>query len=302
MASIYRFGLIGFFILFLFRMGLSQGDPPVDSDPNRNWDGVTHWSRYIVISPGYMGPNALPIPEQTKGKVRSGIELTTRLDYHYFSQDKTSDLFIDLYVPIIDKLIAVEFYGVAVEYFNMDSALRYERKTFMLEGEGFAVGDINFATTVQLLRDRKNLPDLALRLNCKTASGSKFTAARYTDTPAYFFDVSAGKDYQTHGEFIDRIDVYGTLGFYVWQTYSVEHRQNDAFSFGLGFDLNMGKFQFTNSFDGYSGYINNGDKPRVYRTSLKLREKNVTWQLGWQKGFKDLSYDNLNFSIKFNFD
>jgi hypothetical protein len=302
MSGIHGIKLTGILILFLFNIVLSQGDPPVDSDPNRDWDGVTHWSRYIVISPGYMGPNALPIPENIKGKVRSGIELTTRLDYHYFSQDKTTDLFIDLYIPIIDKLIAVEFYGVAVEYFTMDSALRYERKTFKLEGEGFAVGDINFATIVQLLKDRKNFPDLALRLNCKTASGTKFTAARYTDTPAYFFDISVGKNYQTNGEFVNRIDVYGTIGFYVWQTYSVEHRQNDALSFGLGFDINMGKFQFTNSFDGYSGYINNGDKPRVYRTGLKFREKKISYQFGWQKGFKNMLYDNLNFSIVFNFD
>lgn len=302
MSGIHGIKLTGILILFLFNIALSQGDPPIDSDPNRNWDGVTHWSRYIVVSPGYMGPNALPIPENTKGKVRSDIELTSRLDYYYFDQDKTSDLFVDLYVPIVDKIVAIELYGVAIEYFNMDSSLRYERKTFKLEGEGFAVGDINFATIIQLLKDRRNLPDVALRLNFKTASGSKFSAARYTDTPAYFFDVSAGKNYKTKGELINSIDIYGMLGFYVWQTYSVEHRQNDAFLFGLGFDLNMGKFQFSNAFDGYSGYLNNGDKPRVYRTSLKFREKKISYQFGWQKGFKNMLYDNLNFSIVFNFD
>ena len=62
------------------------------------------------------------------------------------------------------------------------------------------------------------------------------------------------------------------------------------------------KFQYSNSFEGYSGYIGNGDKPRVYRTSLKYKANNISYQIGWQKGFNDLAYDNLNVSIKYGFD
>ncbi len=32
-----------------------------------NWDGYSSWSDYLVVSPAYLGPNALPVPEVRKG-------------------------------------------------------------------------------------------------------------------------------------------------------------------------------------------------------------------------------------------
>ncbi|HDR67963.1 MAG TPA: hypothetical protein ENN61_02805, partial [Bacteroidaceae bacterium] len=32
-----------------------------------NWDGVSNWTDYLIITPAYMGPNALPVPDLTDG-------------------------------------------------------------------------------------------------------------------------------------------------------------------------------------------------------------------------------------------
>ena len=77
-----------------------QSDPPIDSDPNRNWDGITHWSRYIVISPGFMGPNALPVPEIKKGIIENRIEFELSQQNHFSKHDKTFNLFCD-YISLL---------------------------------------------------------------------------------------------------------------------------------------------------------------------------------------------------------
>ena len=275
----------------------SQSDPPIDSDPNRNWDGITHWSRYIVISPGFMGPNALPVPEIKKGIIENRIEFELSQQNHFSKHDKTFNLFSRLYIPFANNKIAIEFYMVPVEYFSMDTCLRYKRKTFKLDGEGFAVGDLYFSTIVQILKNHKNLPDIALRLACRTASGGKFTAARFTDTPGYFFDLSFGKKILMNSKRIENINAFGMAGFYSWQTYSVSHRQNDAFLFGFGADINTKKFSISNAVAGYLGYCQNLDKPIVYRFHISKNAKHFDFRIGYQAGLQDLLYNTINFSV-----
>ena len=43
-----------------------------------HWDGVTPWERYIVFTPGFLGPNALPVPRVTNGSIDS-VNLTTHV-------------------------------------------------------------------------------------------------------------------------------------------------------------------------------------------------------------------------------
>ncbi|MCD4745738.1 MAG: hypothetical protein K8R58_05520, partial [Bacteroidales bacterium] len=135
---LYRNSLIILLLILFFNNAISQNDPSIEDDPNRNWDGITHWSRYIIMSPKYMGPNALPVPEIRNGLLNDEIEFEISTEYHFMKGDNTYNLFSKLYFPFAKNKIAVELYGVPVEYYQMDSSLRYERKTFFLEGEGFA--------------------------------------------------------------------------------------------------------------------------------------------------------------------
>ena len=111
-----------------------------------------------------MGPNALPVPEIKKGKVEENIEFELSQQNHFSQYDNTYNLFTRFYLPIVNDKVAVEFYMVPLEYFSMDTVLRYERKTFKLEGEGIAVGDLYFSTIIKILKNHKYLPGLRIAL------------------------------------------------------------------------------------------------------------------------------------------
>jgi len=261
-----------------------------------------HWSDLIIMSPKYMGPNALPVPDIRKGKINSNWELTTNFSYHFFEYDNTVDFSAKLNIPLAKDIVVLELYGVVVEYFKMDSILKQERNTFDPEWKNYAFGDLNFATIIQLLKNHDKLPDISLRLNCRTASGTNLRAARYTDMPGYFFDLSFGKKIELKEKTIKNINIYSMLGFYVWQTNSTRHRQTDAFFYGLGVDLNFTKIELSNSFGGYIGYIGNGDKSMVYRIHFMYLTKHVNYKIGWQTGINDFLYNSLAISLVFNFD
>ena len=62
-------------------------------------------------------------------------------------------------------------------------------------------------------------------------AASSLGMARYTDAPAYYFDLSFGKP------ILPGIKWTGMLGFYSRQIISDRHGQNDAFLFGTGAEL-----------------------------------------------------------------
>lgn len=260
------------------------------------WDGVTHWSKYMIISPKYMGPNALPIPDVEKGIIYNDIELEAAVETHFSKGDNTQNLFTSLYYPA-SKNVAMRLYVVPLEHFKMDTVTRDERRAREKDGEGYAGGDIYFGSTVQLLKDYKNLPNISLSLYCKTASGTNLNSARYTDSPGYFFDLSFGKKFKlksTDGLF------YGMVGFYSWQIYLNEHFQDDSFLFGVGSDITIKNYIISSSLAGYIGYINNGDRPLVFRASLRKERKYLDYKLSYQLGLHDFNYQTVRFSLLFH--
>jgi hypothetical protein len=94
-----------------------------------------------------------------------------------------------------------------------------------------------------------------------------------------------------------------TGGFYVWQTYDPLSRQNDAPLYALGLDLNIGGFELSNSLAGYYGYIGNGDRPLVYRISLRGTEK--FWrhlEFRFQEGLVDFPYRSFRLAYRLEWD
>ncbi|RLD59930.1 MAG: hypothetical protein DRJ05_05645, partial [Bacteroidetes bacterium] len=256
------------FVLLLCKPAISQNEDATWWNEVHNWDGVTHWSDYIIYSPYYLGPNALSVPFSQKGQVKDRYGLQVNIENHFYSGDKTQNLFVSLYLPVVKNFVAFEFYGVPIEHYKMDEKTVVERRSRIRSGEGYAVGDFYFSTIIQLWKK----PDIAFRMAGRTASGSKLNEARYTDAPGYFFDLSFGKDLLVHEKFVDKIRLHGMIGFYVWQMNLPDSRQNDAILFGLGFDLFMKSFILSNSIDGYSGYfgneevvVANKDQPVVFK-------------------------------------
>lgn len=304
-------------ILFIFLSILNQGFGQDDFgwwNEAHNYDGYTHWTNYIIYSPYYLGPNALTVPFSEKGKIKNKIELKTEFVSHFFSGDKTQSLFLSLYIPIVKDIIALEFYGVPFESYNMNYETILERRSRYQDGKGTANGDFYFSTIIQLLKKEK-FPEVALRMACRTASGNNLGSARYTDAPGYFFDVSLGKDLAlgNNRDFIIR--PHGMIGFYAWQTNLPNNKQNDAILYGFGADVQYNSWFINNALEGYSGYYGEEleivgdpenpvpykDRPLMYRLDAGKEFDWVRISLGYQLAIYHFQYDYLKASVTFLF-
>jgi hypothetical protein len=233
-----------------------------------NWDGVRSWSQYIPVSPGKMGPNALPVPDMQNGAMDSNLTLLAAAETHYNTNDFTANLFTRINIPV-RKAIELQIWWVPVAYFKTDTVVRDMRAARTREAEGFATGDIYIGTLIPLVQHKKGWPDLLLSINLKTASGNRLEDARFTDSPGYFFDLSGGKDFDLSSFEGWQIRPYALAGFYVYQTNRDDYYQNDAFLWGVGVDLKNEDWHFVLQASGYIGYLDDFDQPTVIRLELQ---------------------------------
>ena len=266
-----------------------------------NWDGITHWSEYIILSPKYMGPNALPVPDHQSGIFDSITTLDVSFDSHFSKGDQTQNSFAKLIIPIIPNKVGISFFGVPFEHYKTDTITRDYRASRDYDSKGFSFGDLYITTYIQLIKDKDKIPDFLVTINLKTASGNSYDAARFTDSPGYYFDLSSGKTFNLKRSFIKSIRPYYTVGFYAWQT-NKEYRQNDAFIYGFGCDFNLKKITISNYFGGYIGYIGDGDKPMVNRLILRSAFNSfINYKIIYQQGFLDFNYTTFRFGIEYSF-
>ena len=267
-----------------------------------NWDGVTHWTEYMIIAPGFMGPNALPVPEVNKGVNPEGTFLDLSVNGHYLPGELTTDFGGRLYLNLYDNNVGLEISMVGFEIYRMDSTVRDMRRSRDKDGKGFSVGDVYVNTFIQLIRNKRKLPDAQLRIGLKTASGNNLEAARFTDAPAYFFDVSIGKEFTSFRNKKMTFRPFASAGFYAWQTYSQNNHQNDAYMYGVGMQIGTPRIEWTNSIVGYSGYLNKGDRPLIVRSEVFTRSKSM-FRMGIQleQGIRDHEFTSLRFTVRTKF-
>ena len=266
-----------------------------------NWDGYTPWSAYLIVSPGFMGPNALPVPEVKKGLLPKKRSLELGLDRHYGKGDQTANIFTEFFFPLFSQRAGLGISYVPIEIYRTDAITRDLRRSREYDARGISLGDVYFSTYIHLLEEKKRIPDLMLTVNLKTASGTKYMGARHTDAPGYFFDLSAGKKLYKEDGRLKYIRIYTMVGFYVFQTNLLDYMQNDAFLYGAGFDLNFGRFQLDQQVGGYIGYLGNGDKPMVYRLNMTwYSNKIMDLKVRFQHGFSDFPYTSIRLSTVIN--
>jgi hypothetical protein len=284
-----------FILLFvLIPLWLSGQNKFIPPDPYTQSDGTTHWSRYQISSPGFLGPNALPVPVMHKAIIPEKVFWTGLYEYYYGPGDETHDFKTHLIIPVAKGRLGLEFKYVPVEFFSMDSAVSRTRRTYSGNAtHGNAFGDIYFGTIVQLIRDHAFLPDFTIAMNCRTASGTGRENARYTDTPGYYFDASFGDSYGKNSGFFRYVRWYAELGFYVWQTNLDNYPQNDALLFGGGIDFDFKDFFVNQALCGYEGYMNNGDKPVVYRIDFGIKMGYAALVFGFEKGLRDYPFESI---------
>jgi hypothetical protein len=252
------------------------------------------WRNWIIMSPGYLGPNALPVPEVKRGFINSKTEIEITASSHFLKGDPTQDISGRLFIPFVQGKIAVEMYGVILEHFAFSEEIRNERYSRIEDGKGYAIGDFYFSTLIQLSKDRK-FPNTLLRLATKTASGNQLEGARYTDSPGYFFDLSFSKELAKTDKGMFR--PFGLAGFYTWQTNDELNLQNDAFLYALGADFERNSLLFSASWSGYSGYKNERDKPMQLNFELRKDFNGKAFRVQYVNGLRDWEYKTIRFSF-----
>lgn len=292
-------------ILFLFTFFLSNGQEFITANDWKWWNdlhgwesGDPGWRNWMKITPGYLGPNALPIPDIKKGIISAETEIEISASAHFSEGDPTQDISGRLFIPFAKNKIAIEMYGVAVEHFAFSEEIRNERFARDEDGKGFAVGDFYFSTLIQISKNRK-FPNTLLRLATKTASGNQLEAARITDSPGYFFDFSFSKDYGIKETGMFR--PFGLFGFYSWQTNDELNLQNDAFMYAFGADYEIRNWLFSGSCSGYSGYKNRRDRPARINFEVRKEFEKKAFRLQYFHGLRDWEYKTLKLSFVWKF-
>lgn len=262
---------------------------------NVNWDGHTHWSRYIMITPKYMGPNALSVPGINNGSIDSICSVGVTANAHFSNGDNTQNLKLYGNYTTKNNSFSIDVQFIPYEQFQMSHEKKTERKVFYLEYyKNKVVGDVVTSTTFQIFPKKRDKVQLAVRLGLRMPSGGLLTVARYGDVPAYWIDAGGGVPLKNRNwKWI------GMLGFYVWQTNIDKHRQDDAILFGSGFEWNNKGFRFQGYVAGYTGYANNGDRPTLIRLNLEKKQKSKVYILRLQQGLHDFEYFSVEAGANF---
>lgn len=288
--------LITVLVVFSVFQGIAQqsGNDMSWWNEQHGWEvGDPGWRNWMIISPGYFGPNALPVPHLQKGELVRGTEIELTASTHFHTGDPTQDISGYVHIPFAGNHIAIEMYGVVFERFDFSEEIRNERFSRIRDGKGTAIGDFYFSTLIQVVKDRK-FPNTLFRFGTKTASGNQLEGARYIDSPAYFLDASFSKLFGN--EETTAFRPFGTVGFYTWQTNDEMNLQNDALLYGVGVDLLKKDWLFSASCSGYSGYKNERDRPLQLNFDLKKQFAARALRLQYQHGLRHLEYKTIRIS------
>lgn len=263
---------------------------------NVGWDGVTSWKRYLIFSPGFMGPNALPVPEIGNGSIDSVSTIGMTADFHFRKGDPTQNIKLIGNYCIAKNLISADISYIPMEWFQTSHLVKQERHVYYKSYyDNHQSGDVYMNLNLQLLNKFRKYIHLAARIGYRFPTGTLTGAARYTDSPGYYFDLSCGKKLGATGA----LKLLGMVGFYVWQTNRDDHFQDDAYLFGLGLEYNKNSWRLQANSCAYFGYMKDGDDPIVIRIAAEKRIKNVTALLRCQKGVQDFKYTTLEAGAKF---
>lgn len=264
---------------------------------NVGWDGVMHWSEYLVFSPKFTGPNAMPVPEVSTGKVNGDSYVQLGGQYQSRPGDRTTNLTFRAGHGFLGGLVSLDVFMVPIETYSLSHRRKTERNVYFEHyDKKTAIGDLYVNTNVQILNEDKHPLDLALRIGLKTASSGLDNPARFIDSPGYYFDASSGKSFD-QGNWTFR--PYVMFGFFAWQTNDESLRQNDAFLYGAGFTASHSNWSIAETIRGYSGYHDIGDRPIILQTSVTRDLASHQLSVNYQYGLRDFLYHSIEVSFRY---
>ena len=146
---------ISFLLLICFQ-SYSQEQDWEWWNKTHGWEpGMPGWRNWLIISPGYLGPNALPVPELKDGLIPEKGEFEFGTVFHFKTGDPTQNLSARMLIPFAKSKIALELYGIVVEKYQMSETVRDERFARDKDGRGVTQGDFYFSTLMQLIKGRR---------------------------------------------------------------------------------------------------------------------------------------------------
>lgn len=263
------------------------------------WDGVSHWSRYMITLPAFQGPNSLPVPQPGNGRIDSNSYIGVSGAFHFMEGDHTQNLVINGHIAVVKDVVGVELTWVPWERYNMSTAIKEKRHVYY---ENFndkkAAGDLILNTNFRLFKKWAPVVDFIFQIGYRMPSGTDYGSARYSDGPGYHFAINMGKPLNK----AKSLKLTAMAGFYVWQIESDIFKQDDAFLFGAGIEYRKKNFSFHTTIAGYLGYLEKqGDKPVVFRTRAEQQLKKMKLVLGFQQGLNDFEYSSFDAGLRFNF-
>lgn len=258
------------------------------------------WRALQTFTTSYFGPNALPVPELYDGKApqRSSIEISPDVFWGY--GDQTQSLSARIVWAVVPGKVSVSAWGVLAEQYRTTSEVRDARGSLVESAAGTEMpGDFYVATTLALLKETPKRPELLLDVVLKTASSKVSNSARFMDTPGYWFSLTLGKSFYIGSTVLDDLRFVANAGFLCYQLNTIN--QNDAPLFGTKLIFNKAAWTLEAGVHGYSGWLNLGDKPLVFRSKLSFTSGNVSLFTQFQKSLRDYPFNRLQtgFSVQF---
>lgn len=287
---------------------------------NRNYEswinfGDSHPSKWLQIAPGKMGPNALPVPRLNYGLLSQEHEIEIGAHYHQMDGDQAINSFNRIYWNVAPGRVVIDIQTYATETFKMTNDVRDERQIY-LDDTGWITeaGDLSISTHVQLIKEKKNIPDLCLTYTMKTTTGSN-KHARYTDAEMNNFYLTAGKSFIPNFQLLDEIRIAAMYGFYVWQTNKVEMSQDEGPVYGFGINLKKAFFSYNLEYAGYNAYdayeylgrnndeidIKGHNDPIILRNKIQINSNHFNFNLEYQNGFRDYHYQTIRLGVIYHF-
>jgi len=267
-------------------------------EENVHWDGVTPWERYLVFTPGFLGPNALPVPRVTNGSIDSVNTFGLGGQFYFSNDDHTQDLTLYANYCLVKNKVSFDAFWVPIEHFTMSYDLKTERRVFPLHYyDRYGHGDIHLNTNIQILNNQPKRIHVALRVGYRFPT-SQIGAARFTDAPGYYFDGSFAKGFRSQ----PALKWIVMAGGYFWQAEIRRHPQDDAFLFGTGFEWNRKRLKIQTTVSGYLGYFYRlRDKPILFRAGFDKTFKRMILFFQFQQGLHNFNYSSAEVGLKFRY-
>ena len=244
------------------------------------------------IAPAYFGPNALPVPDMLDGRTQEQLRVELAADgYLGRHGNRTADVFARVCVPLFTRWANLNVWMPVYEWYRQ------------ADGTGNGAGDVYLSTDIQVLHNEwfksekaKYIPQMAVRLGMKTASGGQFERKRHYDCPAYFFDLSMGQSIPLPDDVSLRFA--GSAGFLCWQTDN--GRQNDAVMYGLQASMQHTYFSLQATWGGYVGWERYGDAPMTLKARAAGHIKGFEPYVQYQLGIQDFPFHQIRVGIVYN--